>query len=59
MLAGYLVVWYEEDQARYDAAISDRGIKDLIEFGLLCARGEDILRNERVLLRREKTDGKN
>lgn len=37
-LEGYSVVWWE-DQDRYYAAISDRGINDLIEFSLLCARG--------------------
>jgi anti-sigma factor RsiW len=35
---GYSVVWWEE-QDRYYAAISDGGINDLIEFGLLCVRG--------------------
>jgi hypothetical protein len=38
-LAGYSVIWAEEDQERYYTAISDGGIIDLIEFGLLCVRG--------------------
>ncbi len=37
-LDGYSAVWWE-DEGRYEAAISDRGINELIEFGLLCARG--------------------
>jgi mycothiol system anti-sigma-R factor len=37
-LGGYPVVWWE-DQERYYAAISDRGINDLIEFGVLCVQG--------------------
>ena len=37
-LEGYSAVWWE-DEGRYEAAISDGGINDLIEFGLLCARG--------------------
>lgn len=38
-LEGYPVVWWE-DQDRYYAAISDSGINDLIEFGLLCVKGK-------------------
>ena len=34
----YPVVWWE-DQDRYYAAISDGGIDDLVEFGLLCVKG--------------------
>lgn len=37
-LGGYPVVWWE-DQERYYAAISDSGINDLIDFGLLCVKG--------------------
>ncbi len=37
-LGGYPVVWWE-DQERYYAAISDGGINDLIEFGVLCVKG--------------------
>jgi len=37
-LEGHSAVWWE-DEGRYEAAISDGGIADLIEFGLLCARG--------------------
>ncbi len=37
-LEGYPVVWWE-DQERYYAAISDSGMNDLIEFGLLCVQG--------------------
>lgn len=37
-LAGYPVVWWE-DQERYYAAISDSGMNDLIEFGVLCVQG--------------------
>ena len=37
-LQGYSVVWWE-DQEQYYAAVSEGGIKDLIEFGLLYVRG--------------------
>ena len=37
-LQGYSVVWWE-DQERYYAAVSNSGINDLIEFGLLCVKG--------------------
>lgn len=37
-LMGYPVVWWE-DQERYYAATADRGINDLIEFGLRCVQG--------------------
>lgn len=37
-LGGYSAVWWEDD-GRYEAAISDGGINDLIEFGLLCVKG--------------------
>jgi len=37
-LGGYRAVWWE-DQKLYYAAISDSGIDDLIEFGLLCVNG--------------------
>lgn len=35
------VVWWE-DQERYYAAISDSGVNDLIEFGLVCVRGKPL-----------------
>lgn len=37
-LGGYPVAWWE-DQERYYAAVSDSGMNDLIEFGLLCVQG--------------------
>jgi anti-sigma factor RsiW len=37
-LKGYPVVWWE-DQERYYAAVSNSGVDDLIEFGLLCVKG--------------------
>jgi hypothetical protein len=35
---GKSVVWWE-DRELYYAAVSDGGLDDLIEFGLLCVRG--------------------
>lgn len=40
-LGGYRAVWWE-DQDRYYAAISDGGINDLIEFGVLCVKGRPL-----------------